>query len=434
MNDVPQRRIRVLHVITGLHSGGAEGVLYNLCKEDVDTDHVVISMMHAAEYSERLRDIGVHVHHLDMPRGRMTFGGLMRLFRLVRSARPDVVQTWMYHADLIGGIVARAVGVKRVVWGIRHSDLAAGHSKRSTRLVARLSGMLSRVVPVGIVSCADSAARAHIPLGYDPRRMVVIENGYDFTRFRVDEEARRACRTDLGLSHDEPVIGMVARLHPQKDHRNLLSAVAQALRADRQFRCVLAGADASADNPILRESIVRHGVQDHVLALGRRADIPRIMNALDLHVLSSSGEGFPNVLAEAMACGTPCVSTDVGDAARIVGDTGWIVPPGDSVALAAAIAKAVHEMTADPIRWEGRRQAARARCLAEFGVDRMVRRYQEVWRSVVRHGRLPPGAAQGSAEEVASAPSVALRAERQKRLRHARHDPLTQKRRHEHDG
>ena len=391
MTDSQLRRIRVLHVITGLRGGGAEGVLYNLCKRDADAHHIIVSLSPPADYSERLRAIGVDVHHLDMPRSRVTVAGLMRLFRLVRSARPDVVQTWMYHADLIGGIVARAAGVRNVVWGIRHSDLAPGHSKRSTRLVARLSGLLSRVVPVGIVCCAEAAARSHVPLGYDPRRIVVIENGYDFARFRVDEEARRACRTELGLDRDEPVLGMIARLHPLKKHPNLLAAVSQAFRPRERFRVVLAGADASADNPILRAWIVDNGLEGRVLALGRRDDIPRIMNALDLHVLSSSGEAFPNVLAEAMACGTPCVSTDVGDAARIVGDTGWIVPPRDSRALAAAIAEAMHEMTTDPMRWEARRQAARARCLAEFGVDRMVRRYHAVWRSVVLRGRLPPG-------------------------------------------
>ena len=371
--------MKVLHVITGLHAGGAEGVLYNLCSHDPSTVHVVVSLMKAGEYSECLSAVGVQVVHLNMPRGRVTPVGIARLYRVLQFERPDIVQTWMYHADLIGGLVARAVGTRNVFWGIRHSDVSSNSTKRSTRVVARVCATLSRMVPAGIIACAEAAAQAHADLGYDSDRMVVVENGYDLDRFRVDPKAREGFRSEFSVLDGEILLGMVSRFHPLKDHDSLLKATGYLAASGRQFRLILAGPGTSAANGSLQEMIAANGLRERILALGPRADIPRIMNALDLHVLSSLSEGFPNVLAEAMACGTPCVTTDVGDAARIVGDTGWTVPAGDTHALATAIAAAFDEMTERRENWSLRREAARARCLSEFSVNQMVRRYHDAW-------------------------------------------------------
>lgn len=368
-----------LHIITGLNEGGAEAVLYRLCAHDKENRHVVVSLMDQGKYGPLLQATGVEVHCLGLPRGRLTAGGVLRLWRLLRAQRPDMVQTWMYHADLVGGMLARLAGVP-VCWGIRNTTLPPGVSSRGTILVARLCAKLSRWVPRAIVSCSREAVRVHQALGYAADKFVCIPNGYDLTRFAPDVAARRRLRTEWAVDDGVPLLGMVARFDPQKDHPTLIAALAHAARAGTRFACVLVGDGVDAGNVALREAIAVAGLETSIRLIGRRDDVPAVMNALDLHVLSSSAEAFPNVLAEAMACGTPCVTTDVGDAALIVGDTGWVVSPRDADVLAVALAAALAARN-DAAAWQARRQAARARVAQRFDIARMVASYRAVWQA-----------------------------------------------------
>lgn len=320
----------VLHIITGLNNGGAEAVLYRLCSNESTYKHSVVSLMDAGKYGPMLISAGIDAHYLGMPRGKITFKGIRTLWRILRIERPDVVQTWMYHADLIGGVTARLAGVPKVFWGLRHTDLVAGQSSKTTILAARLCAHLSRFVPSGIVCCAERARAVHAALGYAKEKLTVIPNGYDITRFRPDPQARKELRQQWGVCENIPLLGMVARFDPQKDHITLLSALRFLKQSELEFRCVLVGHGMHSDNQPLNEAMDHYNVCDKVILLNQRSDIPSVMAAIDVHVLSSSfGEAFPNVLAEAMACGTPCVSTDVGDASLILGETGWIAPPRD---------------------------------------------------------------------------------------------------------
>lgn len=367
----------ILHIITGLNNGGAEAVLYRLCAHDLADRHHVVSLMDGGKYGPMLEALGVPVTCLAMPRGRVTASGLWRLWHLLRSQRPDVVQTWMYHANLLGGLAAWLAGSRNIVWGIHHTDLDDDGASRSTRLVVRLGAWVSRWMPRRIICCAEKARGVHVAEGYDPRRINVVTNGYDLSVFRPDPGAGRSVRAELGIG-DQAVIGFVARHDPQKDHDNLLRALKVLHEKGLHPLCLLVGPNMDQGNQTLVSRIESLGLAAQVRLLGPRNDIPAVMNALDLHVMSSAfGEAFPNVLAEAMACGTPCVSTDVGDAAAIVGNTGWIVSPRHPEALADAIAAALDlRGTAD---WAERKTAARERVANRFSIERMVDNYRSIW-------------------------------------------------------
>ena len=264
-----------------------------------------------------------------MPRGRVSLGGFLALRRLIAGKRPDAVQTWMYHADLIGGVAARLAGVRAIAWGIRNSGAHLERSSRSARMVLRACAFLSRRVPRAIVCAAQDAAERHAAKGYRRDRMTVISNGYDLSRYAPDAQAGARMRQHWNVPADAPLIGCVARWDPLKDHANLLRAVAALVRDGRDagLRCVLVGRGMTGENAELAALIERLGLAERIVLAGPSDDVPAVMNGLDVHVLSSCAEGFPNVVAEAMACSAYCVVTDVGDAAFIVGETGIVVPP-----------------------------------------------------------------------------------------------------------
>lgn len=367
----------VVHVITSLNDGGAEAVLFRLCTSDRKCRHHVVSLVDAGKYGPRLVELGIPVTCLNMPRGRVTFYGLLVLWRTLREIKPDAVQTWMYHADLLGGVIAKFSGIRNVFWGIRHSTLIVGENARITIVVARICALLSRLVPKGIVCCAEKAREVHAALGYESSRMIVIPNGYDLAVFARDAASGLAFRLECGLPVQSPLIGFVARFNPEKDHANLLEALSLLEKRHACPNCLLVGTNMDEHNEKLIRLIERLGLQQQVFLRGRRDDIPSLMNALDVHVMSSSSEGFPNVIAEAMACGVPCVATDVGDAAEIVGGTGWIVPPRNPEALANAIEQALRERKRPG--WESRCDDARLRVEMHFSIDRMVEDYHFAW-------------------------------------------------------
>jgi len=367
----------VTHIITSLNDGGAEAVLFRLCAYDTNHKHHVISLINDGKYGTLLREVGVAVTCINMPQGRMTLIGLWRLWCALRSQKPDVVQTWMYHADLIGGVIARLAGVKRVFWNVRNTTLSIEHTRKTTIMVAWLCARISSWVPDAIVFCAQRALEVHRDLGYAKDKLCLIHNGYELKRFAVNTVARENLRTEWDVDGGL-VLGMVARFDSQKDHKNLLRALAQLKHKGVEFVAVLVGKGLDAKNPKLMAWLNELGVVEDVRLLGPRTDIPDVMNALDVHVLSSSGEAFPNVVAEAMACGTLAVTTDVGDAAVIVGNTGWVVPPKDAAALAGALLQVQAAMT-DEFGWQAQRAAARQRIQDNFSLSRMTANYAALW-------------------------------------------------------
>jgi glycosyltransferase involved in cell wall biosynthesis len=371
--------IKVVHIITGLNDGGAEAVLFRLCVAERSATHIVISLMNEGKYGKLLKEHSVTVYCLNMLRGKIDFSALLQLKRLLTYINPDVVQTWMYHSDILGGSIARLCGIKNIFWGVHHSNLDPSTSKRTTIFVAKVCAHISSVVPKGIVCCSERGATIHKDLGYNSEKINVIPNGYNTAEFSPDIPAGEKLRRELTIDTDFPLIGMVARFDAQKDHQNLLLALSHLKAKYHKFHCLLVGTGVEQGNSVLVQSLATLGLEDCVTLLGRRNDIPRVMNAIDLHVLSSShGEAFPNVLAEAMACKTPCVTTDVGDASLIVGDTGWVVPPKDSDKLARAMIEAFDYMDCDN-KWQHRREDARRRIVENFSIEQMVKSYRAFW-------------------------------------------------------
>jgi glycosyltransferase involved in cell wall biosynthesis len=384
LHDAARRPIRIVHVITGLARGGAELTMYNVVRglDRTRFESQVVSLSRHRAIAGLFTDAGVALTILDAHRFRsFGLGPLLSVIRLLRKEKPDLVQTWMYHADLVGGVAGRVAGVP-VVWRIGGPLRDASEqpaSRRRTRFVGWLCAVLSRVVPRAIVSCSRAYVDLYVRHGYDRQKFRVIRNGVDVNAFKPDVAARAALRAELGIDERSMLIGMVARFDPAKDHATFFAAARNVLETHPDARFLVCGPGLEPENAVVTDAIISHGLKDSMVRLGSRDDIARVFAALDIHVLSSRVEGFGNVIAEAMATCVPCVATDLADLRQIVGDTGRIVPAGDPAAMAAAIRELI-DLPETERHDLGLR--ARQRISEHFTLSAAIARYEALYEEV----------------------------------------------------
>ena len=378
MKSADSEPLKVLFISSGLEAGGAEGMLLRVL-EHINREHLmpeVISLTGIGEIGEKIRELGIQVHDLGMSRSGLSIPilSLFRLRRIIKVINPDVVQTWQYHADLLGGLAARLAGIKTVSWGIRNGELPPEHSKFSTQMVRIICSWLSYWLPKKILFNSREAQAVHATVGYDERKFEVIPNGFDIYEGRTKTETRATVRRELDLFEDTLLVGFIARIDPVKNHEGFLEAAALIHAELPEVHYVMAGRNVDESNQELLRMIEDYKLSKCVHLLGHRKDIEKLMTGIDVHVSASHTEAFPNVIGEAMAGGTPSVATDVGDSAWIIGDTGKVVRRGNMQALAEGVTDLLM-MPLENRQALGRK--ARARIKEEFEIGKVAGLYQQ---------------------------------------------------------
>ena len=366
----------VIHVITGLHTGGAELMLAKLLRSARRQDHIVVSLGAGGEVAAQLEQAGVPVFPLRLRSVGGGLSGLPRLVRLIRNHRSALVQGWLAHGNMIATAAHALAGGKRpLLWSVRQSLSDVALEKWSTRRIIRLNARWSRR-PTFILYNSQLGARQHQAIGYASDRGRIVPNGFDLDRFTPSDERREAVRHKLGVADHEILIGLIGRFHPTKNHRGFFQAASRVLAAEPRARFLCAGAGVSFGNSALADLVENSRLRDRLLLLGPCDDVVDLNRALDIACNVSVGEGFSNAVGEAMACGVPCVVTDSGDSRAIVGDTGLVCESRAPESIAAALLELIG--AGEERRRElGRR--ARGRMEQEFSLEMMVRRYEDIY-------------------------------------------------------
>ena len=375
-------KIKILFVTTGLETGGAEVMLYNLLSK-INRNYfepTVISLMGRGIYGELIEQLDIPVRCVGMTAGKFTISAVFRIVKSIEQIQPDLIQGWMYHANIaVQFFNFLATKKVPVLWSIHHSLHDLSSEKPLTQRIVRFGSWSSKFVNK-VVFVSEKSQTQHHKIGYFKANSCVIPNGFNLAEFHPSAEVRGKFRQELGVCETTFLIGSIARYHPMKDHANFLRAASVLLAEYPETKFVMLGNNVDWENQTLTKLIDELGITDNVYLLGQRGDIPQIAPALDLVTSSSAyGEAFPLIIGEAMSCEVPCVVTDIGDSAWIVGDTGKVVPPKNPIALA----KAWQEMISmDRSLRASLGKSARNRIVNNFSLTSVVCRYEQLYQSL----------------------------------------------------
>jgi glycosyltransferase involved in cell wall biosynthesis len=371
--------MKILHLITGLNYGGAESMLLGLAQhlQTQSIQQEVTSLGTIGAIGERLQGMGIMVSALHLPRGRMTIKGWRTLRYKVKASQPDLIQTWLYHADFVGALL-RLSGIRcPLVWGVHHTADNWREMKVTTRLGLHGNRLLARLLPDAIVCCSQSAFQSHATLGYPTNKMVIVPNGIDTQRFRADDRGGERLRMRLGVPADSRLIGHCGRWIALKGHRIFIEMAANLQTYHESVNFVMCGEGIEAGNATLMGWIDENDLSGNVHLLGGQAAMEEIYQGLDLFVSSSLSEALPLTVMEAMACGVPCVVTDVGDQGAMVGAFGAVVMPGS----ADALLQGCEQVLGLPCEERERLgQGARQRIVNDYSLEAAVQKYQDLYQ------------------------------------------------------
>lgn len=358
--------MRILHIITSLNSGGAENVLFKIVTNDTENEHFVISLRFDEFYFKKFRTANIDVKVVFKSTFFSLFG-VYKLFRLIKDCRPDLIQTWMFHSNLLGGLIGRIAGVKKIFWSIRgpYNKELYGFS---TKLIIYLCYLVTNIIPKKVIYNSYYSMNSFNSNFKISKKNIVIHNGFTIENNQHNYKFQ-----------DTFYLGMAARYDSFKDHKNLIDALQLCMQKITNFHCLLAGKEINYENNELVEYINTRGLNKKITLLDEQSSINDFMQKLDVFILSSIDESFPNVVGEAMANEIPCIATNVGDTALLIGNTGWIVNKSNPIELSNAIVNSYKIWNSNEGIWLDKKKACFSRVSKKFSFDKMLKEFQEAW-------------------------------------------------------
>lgn len=368
------KQVKILHIISGLGNGGAEKNLFKIatCSNKEQFKHIIVSLKDYGWYGEELIKNDIKVYELNINK---SIFNLLNLFKIIKENNPEIIQTWMYHANFFGGIIAKLSKKNNIIWSIR-STKAHGII---IKLLNFFNIFLSHFIPKKILYCSNSAMKYKASIGYNKNKAVVIHNGYDILRYRFREYQRKELRNYYNIKDNSIILGNFSRFNKVKDQLGLLKALKLVVTFNKDVKLFIIGTDVDTNNN-LKKFINNNNLNNFVTLLPGVRNIENYYSLIDLYVLSSIDESCPNVLAEAMASNAICVSTDVGDAKYILGDFGYVVRKKDYKAMSNEILKVAN---LNHKKKEELKINARNRIANNFSMGNMIKSYESLYKKIL---------------------------------------------------
>ncbi len=345
-------------------------------------DAMVISLKEKGPVGRMIQHLGINVFHMDLSPKSANPIKILKILNVVKRFDPMIVQTWLYHADLFGSLIAKMAGNAKLLWNIRHSDFDPSREKRLTLLIVKCCSLLSYFLPTYIICNSYSGTKVHKKIGYAKDKLTVIGNGFDTELFKPCAKNYVNLRRRLKIPPNSRIIGFVARFHHQKNHAGFFQAAKIIHDSIPTVHFVLCGENIQKGNACLDGMLNKMGDVSYLHLLGIQHDMASITAGFDIAISNSTvGEGFPNVIGEAMACGVPCVATDVGDSRFLISDTGITIPTDHHEILATACIELL-KMKKDT--FQELRRKAQLRIQRHFGIKKITKQYEQLYLSVAR--------------------------------------------------
>ena len=374
--------MKILHIINSLNVGGAEKMLLKLVNSSQfqDDEIIVVTLLDQGKLAPLFEHEGHKVFSLNLNGGFRSIFSACDLFALIKDFRPNIIQSWLYQSDLAAGIIGLITRTP-VVWGLRQSNLSPAVNKLTTRICIRLCSFFSWFLPAQIISNSVKAKDAHVSFGYDKKKICQIPNGFDTDFFMPSDKNRKISRKALGVDQHHILIGMIGRYDSVKNHEGFLEAASIVLR---NFPCThfcLVGEGVNSENKMIKHWISANpNFKQNIHLLGARNDINELLSSFDILAVPSFGESFPNVVGEAMACGVPCVSNNVGDCTRIIEDTGLIVSSFKPIDFAKALIEMI-SLSRDDRAELGVK--ARERIISYFSISKCAGKFRSTYLKII---------------------------------------------------
>ncbi|UJF23144.1 glycosyltransferase [Shewanella sp. OMA3-2] len=371
--------MKVYHIITSLDVGGAETALKRLVIDTKDDyDIKIFSLTTSGKIAGELIKEGVDVYSLNIKTLRNVIKSINLLKNIFIMDKPDVIHSWLYHADLIGGIASKLAGVKNVIWGVRTTHLKKGSF--STVVIRQLLSFLSYFIPSKIVCVAEAARDFHVKIGYSRKKMIVIGNGFSCDPQKLSELEVFRERERLGITVSDIVIGSVGRFSQDKAQDLFVQAALLVAPNNPDVKFLMVGREIDINNSLLMNPIKKSGFSSKFILVGEQSDISRWFCLFDIFCLHSRTEGFPNVLGEAMSHGLCCASTKAGDAEFILSNTGVLSEHITSESIAFSINQLLILSSAQRIAL-GR--LAKKRANDYFSIQKTTSQYNKLYKKMM---------------------------------------------------
>lgn len=377
---------KIAHIITSLNVGGAETALVSLLKElKINKKNfipsVIICLSDEGHFYKEIISLGAKVYCLKMRPNKLNLSKQLKLYKILKKEKPDIVQTWMYHSDLVGSLASYFANIKTIIWTVHNFNTTIKALGIQTKIVVTLCSVMSHIFPTKIISVSKSAIKNHLKIGYNKNKFTHIPLGYNKANIILGgvklKDSHMSSRKNI--DSNEIIFGSLSRWNIQKNHKFMLESFGLFKKKNKKkFKLLLGGKGMNNRNIELLDMIKKNNLKKEVVLLDWISDANLFFSKIDVHILTSIGEAFPNVVCEAMLNKVPCISSNVGDVANILGSTGWMFEVNNYKNLDNILMDIFTEIK-NPNLWKIRKDLARKRIVENFGLDLMLQNYYQVW-------------------------------------------------------